>query len=76
MCLLVEDDLDLVDAFGRVLASRGFKPVCCADGHEALAWMRKRNFDAVILDLSLPGAGWSGPIGNACATLDCACRYW
>ncbi|CAM8620261.1 OmpR Response regulators consisting of a CheY-like receiver domain and a winged-helix DNA-binding domain [Comamonadaceae bacterium] len=53
--LLVEDDLDLVDALGRVLASRGFKPVCCADGHEALAWMRKRSFNAVILDLCLPG---------------------
>ncbi len=53
--LLVEDDLDLVDALSRVLASRGFNLVCCADGKEALAWVRKRQFDVVVLDLSLPG---------------------
>lgn len=53
--LLVEDDLELVDALSRVLASRGFNLVCCADGKEALGWVRKRHFDVIVLDLSLPG---------------------
>ena len=53
--LLVEDDLDLVDALSRMLASRGFQVVCCADGAEALVMVRRRSFDVVLLDLTLPG---------------------
>lgn len=52
--LLVEDDLDLCDALSRVLASRGFQLVCCSSGAEGLAMARRRNFDAVVLDLTLP----------------------
>lgn len=53
--LLIEDDLDLVDALSRMLASRGFQVVCCADGAEALVMVRRRSFDVVLLDLTLPG---------------------
>ncbi|GAB4088683.1 response regulator transcription factor [Hydrogenophaga soli] len=53
--LLVEDDLDLCDALSRVLSSRGFQMVCCSSGLEGLALARRREFDAFILDLSLPG---------------------
>lgn len=53
--LLVEDDLNLVDALSRMLVARGFHVVCCADGKEALVMARHRPFDAALLDLSLPG---------------------
>lgn len=53
--LLVEDDLDLSEALSQVLASRGFGVVCCADGLEALSMARRHAFDAIVLDLSLPG---------------------
>ena len=53
--LLVEDDLDLCDALSRVLTARGFQMVCCSTGLEGLAIARRRNFDACVLDLSLPG---------------------
>jgi DNA-binding response OmpR family regulator len=53
--LLVEDDLDLSGALSRVLAPRGFQLVCCADGLEALALARQHSFDAILLDLGLPG---------------------
>lgn len=59
--LLVEDDLELVDALSRVLVSRGFQVVCSADGVEALALARRKGFDAVLLDLTLPamdGLDW------------------
>ncbi len=53
--LLIEDDLNLVDALSRMLAARGFQVVCCADGLEAMSLVRHRKFDVVLLDLTLPG---------------------
>lgn len=53
--LMVEDDLALGDALGRVLQGRGFEVTRCADGAEALAMFRRRRPDVVLLDLSLPG---------------------
>lgn len=53
--LLVEDDLELCVSLSRVLSSRGFQVVCCSNGLEGLAFARRHSFDAVILDLGLPG---------------------
>jgi DNA-binding response OmpR family regulator len=53
--LLVEDDFDLSGALSQSLAQRGFEVLCCADGVEALAAARRRFFDVIALDLTLPG---------------------
>jgi DNA-binding response OmpR family regulator len=53
--LLAEDDVDLVRALTRALAGRGFELVSCSDGNEALSLARRHEFDAIVLDLSLPG---------------------
>jgi DNA-binding response OmpR family regulator len=53
--LIVEDDLELSGALSQVLAPLGFQLVCCADGLEALALARRHPFDALVLDLTLPG---------------------
>jgi two-component system response regulator TctD len=53
--LLVEDDADLVQALTRALVVRGFEVVSCGDGIEALQLARRHRFDAIALDLSLPG---------------------
>ena len=53
--LLVEDDFDLGGALVRVLRKRGFDVTHSTDGLEALNLLRGDGFDAVVLDLGLPG---------------------
>jgi len=53
--LLVEDDINFSRALGDVLSHRGFKVSCCADGIEGLMLASRHAFDAVLLDLTLPG---------------------
>ena len=53
--LLVEDDFDLVGTLARVLAKRGFDVVDCRDGLDALKLCRHHVFDAIVLDLGIPG---------------------
>src|SRR5437773_7633445 len=53
--LLVEDDHDLAGALHRVLTRRGFDVTSTGDGSEALTLLRHQAFDAVMLDLSIPG---------------------
>lgn len=53
--LLVEDDFDLSSALSRSLETRGFEVLRCAEGHEALLAARKKAFDVIVLDLTLPG---------------------
>lgn len=55
--LLAEDDFDFSGVLSRHLAGRGWEVLCCADGREALALARKQPFDAILLDLNLPGLG-------------------
>jgi two-component system response regulator MprA len=53
--LVVDDDAKLRDALRRVLASNGFEVEVAEDGNEALARLRTRAFDAVLLDVMMPG---------------------
>ena len=53
--LLVEDDVDLALALSRVLCKRGFEVQTVGDGIDALSRLNKRQFDVVLLDLSIPG---------------------
>lgn len=53
--LLVEDDFELSGALTRVLRKRGFDVTCTQDGIQALALLKAEPFDAVVLDLGIPG---------------------
>jgi two-component system, OmpR family, response regulator MprA len=53
--LVVDDDDGLRKALRRVLASHGFEVEVAGDGDEALARLGARSFDAVVLDVMMPG---------------------
>lgn len=53
--LLVEDDATMRTTLQRSLARRGFEVTAVGDGLAALAEISARPYDAVVLDLSLPG---------------------
>ena len=53
--LFVEDDFNLSEALTRVLTKRGFMVTHCNNGTEALNLLRSGTFDALVLDLGIPG---------------------
>jgi two-component system, OmpR family, response regulator MprA len=52
--LVVDDDAGLRRALRRVLVSHGFEVELAGDGEEALAQLRARRFDLVVLDVAMP----------------------
>ena len=55
--LIVEDDPTLAENLYGYLERQGMAPDAAYDGHGALALLRGSAFDAVVLDLGLPGLG-------------------
>jgi len=53
--LVVDDDVALSRALRRVLISHGFEVEVAEDGAQALACVRARSFEAVVLDVMMPG---------------------
>ena len=53
--LVVDDDAALRRALERVLVAHGFAVEVAEDGDEALARLRTRTYDAVVLDVMMPG---------------------
>lgn len=54
--LLVDDEVDFVDALAVRLAARGYATVVAHDGEEAARLAREAPPDVAVLDLRLPGA--------------------
>jgi DNA-binding response OmpR family regulator len=53
--LLIDDEVELVTALVERLGYRGITAEYALDGYEAMAKMRGQVYDAVVLDLKLPG---------------------
>src|SRR5512141_166057 len=53
--LLIDDDARLVEMLGGYLRARGYQVDSCGDGESGLQTLRRADYDAVVLDIMLPG---------------------
>ena len=53
--LLIDDDVRLYELLSSYLEQNGFQVTCAGDGPRGLAALAQASFDAVLLDLSMPG---------------------
>jgi len=53
--LLVDDERAVWQVLGEKLGRSGFRWRGCSSGKEALSWLERERFDAIISDLKMPG---------------------
>lgn len=53
--LVVDDDPNIRSLFVAMLGLRGYASDQATNGHEAIQCLRRRRYNAVLLDLMLPG---------------------
>lgn len=53
--LLVDDELSFLETLAERMRMRGLDVTCATSGREALAVAETQGFDAVVLDLAMPG---------------------
>jgi two-component system, OmpR family, response regulator len=53
--LVIDDDTDIRDFCGMVLADSGYATVLAGDGGEGLEAIERGGFDVVVTDLVMPG---------------------
>lgn len=53
--LIVEDDINLADTIAKILITSDYEPVVVHDGTEGLERAMNERFDAILLDIMLPG---------------------
>lgn len=52
--LVIDDDVDAVDAMAEILAAEGHRVLTATNGREALELARRDRPDLVLLDLAMP----------------------
>ena len=53
--LLVDDEKQFLDALSQRLETRGLKVNAVTSGEAAIEQAKEKNFDAIVLDLAMPG---------------------
>jgi len=64
LILIVDDELSIRRALHTTLGNLGFRTVEAARGEEALSLVRTNTFDAVLLDINMPGMSGIDTCGN------------
>jgi DNA-binding NtrC family response regulator len=55
--LLVDDEEKFLDVLSQRLGTRGIDAETSTSGEEALVKIKNKNFDAIVLDVMMPGIG-------------------
>jgi DNA-binding NtrC family response regulator len=55
--LVVDDEQKFLDVFSQRLQGRGLKVDTATSGEDAIKHAKAKDFDAIVLDLSMPGMG-------------------
>ncbi|MFC2173095.1 response regulator [Acidobacteriota bacterium] len=53
--MIVDDEQDFIDSLSERMKIRGMKVVTATSGNEAVELVGKSNFDAILLDMMMPG---------------------
>ena len=53
--LIVDDNEDITDLLSKFLKSKGFETVETNDAMEGLRYIQQEKFDAILLDMKMPG---------------------
>ncbi len=53
--LLVDDEADFLELLSQRLTNRGMEVITASNGVKALEEIKNRDFDIIVLDLSMPG---------------------
>jgi CheY-like chemotaxis protein len=53
--LIVDDDLGILETMSDILAEKDFLVTIASDGFKAIELVREKHFDAIIMDVRMPG---------------------
>src|SRR5262245_46614756 len=55
--MVVDDEQGILDVVSRFSRRAGFDPITCSGGQEAIAELKSRRIDLVMVDLRMPDVG-------------------
>ena len=56
--LAIEDNADNMELFAWILEDEGYAFEGVGTAEEGLAFLDRKSFDLVLMDIALPGHGW------------------